>query len=364
MQKTQPKIITISDLIQWNENREIELSPRYQRNIVWNDKAKAYLIDTIVRGLPIPPVFLRQKVDVNTRTTFREVIDGQQRIRAILEFAADGFAIKSTHNKELGGKCYSDLEPDIQEEFLQYEILAETVIEKDESIVYDMFARLNSNNIVLNRQEIRNSRFWGDFKVLVYKLSSQYRDFFLSNKLLSDSDCSRMNDAELITSMILVLSEGIIGETPTVIDNFYKKYDIQFKEGDAVEQKIETVMDILEEIYDYFNGNSGCFSNKNYFFTLYCVMVNQLYGIENIDIKRNDRYSASSVMNNKKALFNALTNFISEYSSNISDKDNINGMYAEYTQFAKNHSTRTTSKAERIERISFLNDFIGNEQVI
>lgn len=52
MQKTQSKVISISDLIQWNEKQELELSPKYQRNAVWNENAKAYLIDTIIRGLP------------------------------------------------------------------------------------------------------------------------------------------------------------------------------------------------------------------------------------------------------------------------------------------------------------------------
>ena len=85
MNKTTSKIVQISDIVQWNEKGELELSPKYQRNNVWNDKAKAYLIDTIIRGLPIPPIFLRQRVDINTKSTSREIIDGQQRIRAILE---------------------------------------------------------------------------------------------------------------------------------------------------------------------------------------------------------------------------------------------------------------------------------------
>ena len=159
LKKTTAKIITISDLVQWHEKREMELSPKYQRNSVWNEKAKAYLIDTIIRGLPIPPIFLRQVIDVNTKKTYREIIDGQQRVRAILEYVVtEEFAIKKSHNKELGGKKYSDLDPEMQESILEYEILAEVVTEKDESIIYDMFARLNSNNIVLNKQEIRNSK--------------------------------------------------------------------------------------------------------------------------------------------------------------------------------------------------------------
>ncbi|MBO7081993.1 MAG: DUF262 domain-containing protein [Neisseriaceae bacterium] len=147
MNKTTSKIIQISDIVEWSKKEELELSPKYQRGLVWNEGAKAYLMDTIIRGLPIPPIFLRQQVDIRTKSTRREIIDGQQRIRAILEFIVDEkYAIKRSHNKEYAGKRYSDLDEEMQEAILSYEILAEVVTEKDESLIYDMFARLNSNN--------------------------------------------------------------------------------------------------------------------------------------------------------------------------------------------------------------------------
>lgn len=363
MKKTTAKIITISDIIQWNEKNELELSPKYQRNNVWNEKAKAYLIDTIVRGLPIPPIFLRQQVDVNTKSTYREIIDGQQRIRAILEYVVtENFAIKKSHNKEYGGKKYSSLDVDTQESILEYEILAEVVTEKDESIIYDMFARLNSNNMVLNNQEIRNSKFWGEFKVLVYRLSSQYRDFFLTQKLLVDYDCSRMRDCELITSMLILLIDGIVQENATSIDNVYKKYDKDFPNSEQIENQFTEAMDVIISLYNYFNGANGCFGNKNYFFTLYCVIINQMYGIPNSTLPRNPKFDISQVNANINYLSAAFNQFISEYDMNINDKDNVYGLYAEYNDFAQNHKSRTTSKAERSQRISFLNNAIGRDE--
>lgn len=359
MKKTTAKIVTISDLVQWHKKSELELSPRYQRNNVWNEKAKAYLIDTIVRGLPIPPVFLRQVVDVNTKTTNREIIDGQQRVRAILEYVVtENFAIKKSHNKELGGKKYSDLDTDIQEAILEYEILAEVVTEKDESIVYDMFARLNSNNIVLNKQEIRNSKYWGEFKVLIYQLSSQFRDFFLNCNLLTDNDCSRMKDSELINSMIILLADGIVEETPTYIENVYKKYDKNFPDSEVLEKQFCEVMSIVESIYSYLNGSYGCFGNKNYLFTMYCVLVNQMYGIKNVELSRNSLFSQDNIKNNLSLLYYGFSQFINDYETNIEDKENSYGLYTEYADFAKNHKTRTTNKIERIERITFLNNAI------
>ena len=359
MKKTTAKIVTVSDLVQWHDKEELELSPKYQRNNVWNEKAKAYLIDTIVRGLPIPPIFLRQTVDVNTKTTNREVIDGQQRVRAILEYVVyEGFTIKKSHNRKLGGKKYSDLDPEIQEAILEYEILAEVVTEKDESVIYDMFARLNSNNIVLNKQEIRNSKYWGEFKVLVYRLSSRYRDFFLTTKLLTDNDCARMRDSELINSMILVLVDGVVEETPTYIENTYKKYDKEFPDSELIENRFNSVMAIVEKIYQYLNGAYGCFGNKNYFFTLFCVVANQMFGIPKIELPRNQLFNATAIDNHINLLYSTVAQFINDFEMNIDDRDNTYGLYLEYSEFAKLHKTRTTNKIERTQRITFLNNII------
>ncbi len=355
-QQTQSKVISISDLIQWHEKQELEISPKYQRNIVWNTSAKAYLIDTIIRGLPIPPIFLRQKVDVTTKKTFREIVDGQQRVRAILEFASDDFPIQKSHNSQFGGLKYSELDADTQELFLQYEIFAQTVKEKDDGVIYDMFARLNSNNVVLNSQELRNSKYWGDFKVLVYRLSSKYRDFLLSYKLISDKECARMKDSEMMNSLVLLVNEGIINEKPSAVDNFYKKYDIDFENAELIYKQISDVMAVIEGVFEHFDGNIGCFTqNKNYFFTLFCVVYNQMYGIKGEILSRNPVFDKSNIQSNMKLFENRLLEFVNAYDRNIADKENIYGKYAEFNDFVKMHSMRTTGKIERTKRIKFLN---------
>ena len=93
----------------------------------------------------MPPIFFRQIFDVNARKTYREIVDGCQRVRAILDYAVtEDFAIKGTHNREFGGMKFSDLAPETQESILEYEILAEVVVDNDESIIHEMFARLES----------------------------------------------------------------------------------------------------------------------------------------------------------------------------------------------------------------------------
>lgn len=358
------KILQITDLIQWHEKEELSISPKYQRNAVWNEKAKSYLIDSIIRGYPIPPIFLRSTIDVVTKSTFKEIIDGQQRVRTILEFIVEeSFPIQRSHNKEFGGKKYSELSDSVKERILSYQISAETISEKDDSIIFSMFARLNANNCVLNKQETRNSQFWGDFKVFAYRMTKNYTDFFLEYSLLNSKDCSRMKDTELINSMIILLLDGVVGETVSVVDSYYRRYDGVFSEVEDVEVKLEKTMSILRKIYKYLGGQLSIFGNKNYFFTLFCVLINQMYGIKGsgIEGKRDRKLEVTQIDENMPVLYSKILRFINEFETNIDDKNNTIGLYASFKDFSQNHSQKTTSKAQRLSRIQFLNNYLGND---
>jgi Protein of unknown function DUF262 len=59
---------------------QLTIKPPYQRNPVWVTPQKAALIDTILRGYPIPEIYLQEIVDSNGKE-HHYVVDGQQRIR-------------------------------------------------------------------------------------------------------------------------------------------------------------------------------------------------------------------------------------------------------------------------------------------
>jgi hypothetical protein len=53
MQKT---VFKISDFVAWQKAKTLKLAPEFQRRAVWRPGAKSFLIDTIVRDLPIPTI--------------------------------------------------------------------------------------------------------------------------------------------------------------------------------------------------------------------------------------------------------------------------------------------------------------------
>ena len=132
---------SISDFLEWSEEEKLELSPQFQRRSVWSTSAKAFLADTIIRGKPFPKIIIMQKF-VDGRT-IRVVVDGQQRLRAILGFLSDGIRISRAHNKEYGGKFFSQLPKELRDNFLAYEVGCDVLGDSPMSELLDIFARIN-----------------------------------------------------------------------------------------------------------------------------------------------------------------------------------------------------------------------------
>lgn len=348
------KSFSINDILSWEENGELVVSPKYQRNKVWNLNAKSYLIDTIIKGYPIPQIFIRQQIDIASRKTLREVIDGQQRITAIIEFTEGLFKIQKSHNKELGGFVYEDLPNEIKENILNYNISFEIIKLKDDGKIYEMFARLNTNNVALNKQELRNAQFWGEFKVFVLRKTSDFKNIFIDKKIFKDKDLSRMADVEFMNSLVIHLIDGIITDSNQKTDSYYKKFDKEFEISEEIEERLNRIFFIIEDIFYNNLFNTKIFYRKNYFWTLFTTLNHQLFGNLDADISRNANYDNNSIDNNIQSLISKLSLFESEFLNYEFDDEDI--VRQQIVDFDKFHRTRTTSKDERKMRIKILSE--------
>ena len=349
----------LKDFLTWYKNDGLILSPKFQRNSVWNIQAKSYLIDTILKGLPIPPIFMKEYIDRNTKETIREIIDGQQRLTAIINFFNDDFAILKNHNKEFANKKYSEIGDDAQIDFLGFNIPIILVKTDDDSIVYDMFARLNTNNVVLNRQELRNSKYWGDFKVFANETATKYRNFFIKHKTFKDQQVMRMADIELINSFMIIALNNIIAESPTKVDDYYQKYDLDFDEILDVEVKIGASMAVIEQIFDTPTFKTKFFHSKVALYTLFASIYFLIFGED--EYSSYKKYDISTLYdedgNVDNGIIKNLAFKLEELESLLDRTKNgeIEGeAYKEFKSFLDNHRTRTTSKKERFERVDFL----------
>jgi uncharacterized protein with ParB-like and HNH nuclease domain len=76
----------IDELIGYFRDGKINLIPPFQRRRVWNTKLREKLLENMVRGKPIPAIFL-YKEEAGSKYSYN-ILDGKQRLESILLFIA------------------------------------------------------------------------------------------------------------------------------------------------------------------------------------------------------------------------------------------------------------------------------------
>ena len=279
--------------------------------------------------------------------TIRIVVDGQQRLRAIMEFINGDFGISRAHNQQLAGKRYEGLSPDSQKEFLKYELGVDLLFSLAYEDILDIFARINSYTVTLNKQELLNSKYLGYFKQAAYQLGFKYLDYFLRAGILTKAKVTRMGEAELAGDMLMAIVGGV--QTNKSIEQFYKKYEDEESGLPLAVEKFDNTMSHIGEIYppeELLNTN---WSRIHLFYTLFTSIAHCLYGLESLE--RNYRVSLK-----KKNLGQArvcLDDISARYDEVAEDLDNPDAP-KDFKQFIMRSRRGTTDTVSRIERASFV----------
>lgn len=271
---------TVNDFLEWYERKQLILSPKFQRRSVWKDVAKSFLIDSILRDKPLPKIFIRQITDIQNRTTIREVVDGQQRLRTIMDFINDGFKVKKVHNKEYGECFFSQLDEEAQSRILTYKFSVDILIGVEDSDIMDVFARLNTYTTPLNKQELINAEFYGYFKQLVYGVSYRYNKFWLDNKIFTEYQTMRMNEVELTADLFIAFIDGI--QNRKIVKNYYKKYDEAFDEMEELENRFDETISLITRIFGDGLAKSK-YKKPALFYAMFLALYNIKYDICNIE---------------------------------------------------------------------------------
>ncbi len=151
-----------------------QLRPKYQRRITWDSKKRSKLIESFIMNIPVPPVFVYE-TDFNRY----QVMDGLQRITAIIDFYKDCYELEElTQWPELNGKKYSQLPRKVKEGIDRRQLSVITLLkESSKTLVQEeemkkmVFERLNTGGVTLEDQEIRNALYNGPFNELCISLS-------------------------------------------------------------------------------------------------------------------------------------------------------------------------------------------------
>lgn len=271
-------LVTVQDLAKWYQTGELVLQPKFQRRDVWSNKARSYLIDTIIRGKPIPKLYMRVVSNPKTKRVIREVVDGQQRIKSVLLFLDDGFKVSRTHNEDCGGKSFKDMDEDVKGDIHGYRFAIDILEEMPDEEVHDIFARLNTYSTTLNYQELRHAKYFGEFRASAYKLAYKFMPFWLKNGVFTDKQILRMVEAEFTSEILLAMTEGVSAGDKRVIDNAYRNYDESFPLRRQKEKQFAVVFDLIGSVLkDSFPKSS--FRSRRLLYPLACVICHMQFGL-------------------------------------------------------------------------------------
>ena len=264
----------ISDLLTWMNELTLVLNADFQRRSVWPSSAKVFLIDTILRDRPMPNIYMRTKTDLRTRRGYREVVDGQQRLRTIDDFANDRLALTGVAN-EFAGKTYSTLDDESKTTFLTYTIGVVQLYNISDTDVLDIFHRINAYGFRLNSQEIRHGKYQGRFRNAVVQASQRHDILWKIYRVIGLRARVRMADDELMALMLGIILDGVIDGGQPATNRLYEQYDKHLAD-DAIVKLDRTIDFILRELTPILDTG---LSRAPHFLMLFAAVAHSLFGI-------------------------------------------------------------------------------------
>ncbi|HNN80986.1 MAG TPA: DUF262 domain-containing protein [Leptospiraceae bacterium] len=243
-----PSSHTIADLRDWDDNKLLGISPEYQRREVWTDAAKVMLIDTIIKNIPIPKIYI--STTIKNGKSFRRVIDGQQRIRSILSFVRNEFSLKKPYdNDSFKNNKFSDLPEEIQDNILTYLIDFNEIYNTTVDIERDIYLRVNKYTKVLNKQELRRADYPGEFLSLSEQLS--FVEFFKEANIFTYAQVRRMLDIEFISELLAIQLEGIADKKEGLEKSYEYYSDMDKKRSAELKEEFFKVIQEIEIIFNH-----------------------------------------------------------------------------------------------------------------
>ncbi|MGD9633567.1 MAG: DUF262 domain-containing protein [Pirellulales bacterium] len=212
--KTDSYPMSIGELMNLYRDNELDVHPEFQRIYRWTDSQKTRLIESILLGIPIPPIFVAQRKD-----GVWDVVDGVQRLSTIFQFVGE---LKDENGKQmpplaleatkflpsLGGKTWigeNSFTRDQQLYIKRAKIDVNIVLkESDDKSKYELFMRLNTGGTALSPQEVRNCLMvmaYPETYAWIRELSEDTD--FINAVSLSDQLTSEQYPMELVTRFLV-----------------------------------------------------------------------------------------------------------------------------------------------------------------
>jgi hypothetical protein len=181
--------ITVDELVRRLAKGRIEIAPVYQRQFRWDDLRQSRLIESLLLGIPVPPLFMATN-SMKDKQVQWEVVDGLQRLLTLVNFVPNDEARKAARLKKgplrlhglekltfLEGRLCSELPSDISSALDDRPLKVIVLNDKsDLQVRFDLFERLNTGGVALTDHEVRECVYRGAFMDFLGRCAKN-RDF-------------------------------------------------------------------------------------------------------------------------------------------------------------------------------------------
>ncbi|MFA6144170.1 MAG: DUF262 domain-containing protein [Sulfurimonas sp.] len=337
---------------------ELNVSPEFQRKLVWKKQHKVNFIDTILLNFPFPEIYKAPgELNVDTLELTDIIVDGQQRVSTIVDFidstgvfALDGIPIK-----------FTNLSKEEKTNFLNYEVSVRYLKNANKEQIKDIFQRINNTEYGLNATERLNAQ-WGDSEFIhfckqliekdyvfdeglfTYVMEPSSRaalnNFFENNNIFTDNDNSRMLSLQWTLSLIATILEEKYFRRYEKIQSYIEKYNDSFPMGEEVICQLEATIAFITSLN--LNQKSYWFNKSNIF-----SLIVELYAYELSAIDINKFTTCLQYLEEVYQQFSKL--------SAEDDKSDIDPKLQEYFIHARNS---VNDSPARIYRGGIIKDYI------
>lgn len=264
------------------------LAPDFQRRFVWTMEHQEEFIDTIMKGLPFPEIYVSTgQIDIERMRTTRNVIDGQQRLTTIRNYI-DG--VNATYHKI---PAYKDLPAEEKGAFLSYEIVVRDLGKVPEDVVREIFRRINLTKFKLDSVEIHNAVYDGAFISAAKRIVDEV-DISVFG-VFRESEFSRMSDLHFVLTVMSTLEAGGYFLQDTPVEKYIERYNEEYPRAEKIIAQLKLAFDTVKQLD--LPADSMWFRKANFFTLIVEIAKNE--GRIREDIRSQLLELEDQVMSNK-----------------------------------------------------------------
>lgn len=279
--------MSLGEIISLYKSDELVIDPVFQRLFRWEDERKTRFIESLILGIPIPPIFVYQ--DSNG---VWELIDGLQRLSTVLQLTGDLKSQADTGLKPLilngtrflpslngkrwvesGPKSGDGLGQPLQIEIKRARVRVEILkAESDISAKYELFQRLNTGGAELTEQEVRNS--------IAVALNKEFYDWMV--------ECSGNEDFVVTTAQTTTALESQMGVELAL--RFFAFRNIPYRPGLDVHEYLD------DALFSLANDKKLNFTKERQVFEKTFEYLNEALGADAFKRWNGDKFTGKFLM--------------------------------------------------------------------